>query len=258
MQCRTCHNNLWEKISFTHGTVSVLQPCLSDRSLSLRSELQEGRRILPTWWHLFFFQTPVPRSQLPVSRFRLLTIVENSHKKGTSTTLNAVAKENIQVHAKVLVNLKPTKMRLSHASLSPSSQINSLHKSNLGNLKSETAAEKRKRAFQAYTFRQKCKSKQVCSSHWQNQWSDNTVLSPAGISKMSVPYLLLFTDGNHLLTILCLVSGKMSVPDLLLFTDGNLLTILCLESGKMSVPDLLLFTDRIHDLTTLCLECGRC
>ena len=60
----------------------------------------------PTSWHLFFFQTPVPRSQLPVSRFRLLDIVENSHKMGTSTTLNAVAKENIHVRAKVLVNLK--------------------------------------------------------------------------------------------------------------------------------------------------------
>ena len=76
------------------------------RPLSLRSELRVGRRILPTWWHLFFFQTPVPWSQLPVSRFRLLDIVENSHRKGTSTTLNAVAKENIHVRAKVLVNLK--------------------------------------------------------------------------------------------------------------------------------------------------------
>ena len=90
-----------EKISFTHGTVSVLRP------LSLRSELWEGRRIdTPDLVAPFFFQMPVPRSQLPVSRFRLLDIVENSHKEGTSTTLNAVAKENIQVRAKVLVNLK--------------------------------------------------------------------------------------------------------------------------------------------------------
>ena len=143
--------------------------------------LREGRRILPTWWHLFFFQTPVPRSQLPVSRFRLLDIIENSHKEGTSTTLNAVAKENIHVPAKVFVNLKligscktgSQPKRIFHiVTRSSSSQINFSHKSIVGNLKSETAAEKRKiwelkrksvkRAFKAYTLRQKRKSKQVC------------------------------------------------------------------------------------------------
>ena len=91
---------------------------------------------------------------MPVSRFRLLDIVDNSNKKGTFTTLNAVAKENIHVRTKILVNLKligswitrSQPKRVFHMRHSVAVFADKLitQIDLVGNLKSETAAEKRK------------------------------------------------------------------------------------------------------------------
>ena len=117
-------------------------------------------------------------------------IVDESHKDDFSITLdghspNVVAKENIHVRAKVLVNLtligsshnrQPTKTRLSYmrhsAAVFEDKRYDLSHKSIVHDSKSVTAAKKRKiwhlkrksvkRAFKAYTLRPKRKSKQVC------------------------------------------------------------------------------------------------
>ena len=120
-------------------------------------------------------------------------IVDESHKDDFSITLdghspNVVAKENIHVRAKVLVNLtligsshnrQPTKTRLSYmrhsAAVFEDKRYDLSHKSIVDDSKSVTAVKKRKiwhlkrksvkRAFKAYTLRPKRKSKQVCYSH---------------------------------------------------------------------------------------------
>ena len=122
-----------------------------------------------------------------------MDIVDESHKDDFSTMLdghspNVVAKENIHVRAKVLVNLtligsshnrQPTKTRLSYtrhsAAVFEDKRYDLSLKSIVDHSKSVTAARKRKiwhlkrksvkRVFKAYTLRPKRKSKQVCSTH---------------------------------------------------------------------------------------------
>ena len=107
-QCHTCHQPCLWKLSFTRGTVSVLQP------LSRRSELREGRRILRLENLMASFLLSNASSVVATarSRLRLLDIVENLHKYSSITldvqSLKEVAKGNIHVRAKVLVNLMLT------------------------------------------------------------------------------------------------------------------------------------------------------
>ena len=158
---------------------AYFRPCLEDRSYGKAVEYSD----LKTWWHLFFFQIPVSSSQLPVVRFRLLDIVKNLHKKDFSAmlvvlSLNAVAKENIRVRAKILVNLmligscmwgsQPKHvfhMRHSAADIRYDLSHKSIaHTPNLETLPPKSVKSGRssvKRASKAYTLRPKRKSKQV-------------------------------------------------------------------------------------------------
>ena len=154
--------------------------CLEDRSYRKAVEYSD----LKTWWHLFFFQIPVSSSQLPVSRLRLLDTLKNLHKKDFSAilvvlSLNAVAKENIHVRAKILVNLMligscmwgSQPKHVSHMRhLAADNRYDLSHKSIVHTPKLETLPPKSvksgrssvKRASKAYILRPKRKSKQVC------------------------------------------------------------------------------------------------
>ena len=156
--------------------------CLEERSYGKAVEYSD----LKTWWHLFFFQTPVSSSQLPVSRICLLDIVRNSHKKDFPAmlvvlSLNAVAKENIHVRAKFLLTscwlglaceaanqntsfICVTRLPITDMTYhsNPSYKTQSWRpchqKRKIWQLKRKSV----KRASKAYTLRPKRKSKQVC------------------------------------------------------------------------------------------------
>ena len=135
-----------------------------------RPQLHEGRKI-PRLENLM----AVLSLQLPISRFRLLDIVENLQKDPSTTldiqSLDVVAKENLHVRVKVLANLmligsctggsqpKHVFHKCHWAAVFAEKRYDLSHKSIVVNPKSETATKKRqiwqlkrkivKRAFKA-------------------------------------------------------------------------------------------------------------